>query len=201
MTDLKQLNVGAHDWLNSIDIKHWSRSKFDHAAKVDLNMNNHTKSFNGWLDKWRHHPPIQLLEDIREAHSQLLYSRHVTSSRYIGTIPAKVKSLINDMTRRSRHCMVRRCWEYEFQVELNEFKGSVRLNHKHCDCEHWQLSGIPCIHSLACINTVRATVEEYVDPFYSIDNWRKLYSGIIHPILSQNLWPPIERNDLQPPIT
>ena len=79
-------------------------------------------------------------------------------------------------------------------------KGCVKLNEKVCDCQMWQVSGIPCLHALACINTVRAQVEDYCDLFFSVDYWKKCYTGVIHPKPSMNLWPPFENNDLQPPI-
>ena len=183
----------------AIDVKHWSRCKFDHTPKVNLNTNKHMESFNGWLDSLRHSPPIQLLESLREQHTQLMYTRHVISQRYQGKLPPKVKNVITTATKRSRNCIVRRCGEYEFQVEFQDYKGAVKLDDKYCECEMWQVSGIPCFHAVACINTIRAQVEDYCDHFFSIDNWRKCYAGVIHPIPSMNMWPPFENNDLQPP--
>lgn len=113
--------------------------------------------------------------------------------------PPKVKKLIAEATKYSRQCIVRRCGEYEFQVEYNEYKGCVKLDQQYCECEMWQLSGIPYLHAMACITTVRADVEEYCDPYFFIENWRKCYAGVIHPIPSMNLWPPFEGMDLQPP--
>ena len=200
MAEIKRLNVQAHEYLMAIDVKHWSRCKFEHTPKVDLNTNNHTESFNGWLDGLRHLPPIQLLEKLREQHTGLMYTRHVISQRYTGKMPPKVKMAIRDATRNARSSVVRRCGEYEFQVELEDYKGTVRLDEKHCDCEMWQVSGIPCMHAVACINTIRGNVEDYCHHFFSVDNWRKCYMGVIHPIPSMNFWPQFENMDLQPPV-
>ena len=200
MGDIKGHSVEAYEYLMTIEVKHWSRCKFDHTPKVDLNTNNHTESFNGWLEGLRHLPPIQLLEKLREQHTGLMYTRHVVSQRFTGNLPPKVKKAIRDATKRSCAAIVRRCGEYEFQVELDEYKGCVRLDAKHCDCEIWQVSGIPCHHAMACINTVRGNPDDYCDAFFSIQSWRKCYSGVIHPIPSMNLWPQFENLDLAPPV-
>ena len=108
--------------------------------------------------------------------------------------------MINDASKKSRNYVVRRCGEYEFQVEYEDYKCSVKLNEKYGECEMWQVSGIPCLHAAACINTVRAQVDDYCYPFFSIDCWRKCYTCVIHPIPSMNLWPPFENSELQPPV-
>ena len=64
----------------------------------------------------------------------------------------------------------------------------------------WQLSGLPCFHAVACINTVRADVVDYCDSYFSIERWKQCYSGVIHPIPSMNMWPPFAADlELQPP--
>ena len=44
LAEIKGLNVQGYDYLMGIDVKHWSRCKFDHTPKVNLHTNNHTES-------------------------------------------------------------------------------------------------------------------------------------------------------------
>lgn len=129
-----------------------------------------------------------------------MYNRHVTSDRFTGKFPPKMKKVISESTKWSRHCIVQRCGEYEFQVDQNEFIGRVKLDSNYCECEMWQLSGIPCHHVVTCITTVRGHIEDYVDVYFSTDKGKACYARVIHPIPSQNLWPPMDNCDLQPPI-
>ena len=68
-------------------------------------------------------------------------------------------------------------------------------------CGYWQLKGIPCVHALACLNTIRNTkTEDYIDPCSHTDTWKKCYLGVIHPMPSNNLWPHfLKANMLKPP--
>ena len=99
---------------------------------------------------------------------------------------------VSVLDRVSRHTEVLRAGEYEFQVELNGTRVGVKLDTSKCDYEAWELRGIPCVHALACINTMRADVVEYCSPYFKAKTWRKSFSRVVHPIPSMHLWPPIK---------
>ena len=200
MRCIEKLNKEAYNWLSAIEPKHWSRSKFDHRPKVEHVTNNFVESFNDWLDALRFKPPIALLEGIRVQHSDLMWTRNVTAERWNQRLTPKVLGRIKELRKKSRYAIARRVGTHEFQVDYDQATYPVKLDDKYCVCEQWQVRGIPCLHALACIDTIRADVTDYCDRFFTTDMWRKSYSHCIHPIPSMTMWPPFEGLELQPPV-
>ena len=89
---------------------------------------------------------------------------------------------------------------YEFEVDLNNQRVVVRLDGKYYDCGVWELRGIPFVHALACINTVRADVATYCSSFFTTEKWRASFAVVVHLIHLRSYWlefPP--QTMLQPP--
>ena len=99
----------------------------------------------------------------------------------------------------SLYAIARRVGAHEFQVDYDQATYPVKIDERYCVCGQWQLRRIPCLHALACIDTVRADVIDYCDVFFTTEMLRKAYSGCIHPIPSMTMWPPFEGLELQPP--
>ncbi|GMY12202.1 hypothetical protein FCV25MIE_07441 [Fagus crenata] len=65
MSELKEVDVGAHKWLEEHPLKTWTRSKFTGNAKSDALLNNMYECFNSKIIEAREKPIISLMEDIR----------------------------------------------------------------------------------------------------------------------------------------
>ena len=65
MRELKEVDIGAHKWLEEIPVKTWSRSKFTGNAKSDALLNNMCECFNSKIIETRQKPIINLVEEIR----------------------------------------------------------------------------------------------------------------------------------------
>ncbi|XP_060972362.1 uncharacterized protein LOC115716177 [Cannabis sativa] len=61
----------------------------------------------------------------------------------------------------------------------------------------WQVRGIPCIHAIACITTIRADIANYCSPYFTTEMWRKTFEQVIHPIPDESMWP--QFNDVKKP--
>ena len=96
---------------------------------------------------------------------------------------------IKHLTRLSRHAEVRRCQEYKFEVELNDLHVGVKLDEGKCDCNAWQMKGIPFVHALAFITFIKASVDDYVERYFTTKTWKKAFAGVVHPIPSRMYWP------------
>ncbi|KAL5571202.1 hypothetical protein UlMin_020799 [Ulmus minor] len=70
-----------------------------------------------------------------------------------------------------------------------------------CDCNAWQMTGIPCVHALACISFIRANVDDYIHTYFTTEVWRRSFASVVHPIPSRIYWPHLPDDAmLQPPI-
>lgn len=81
------------------------------------------------------------------------------------------------------------------------FRHVVNLKDKTCTCCEWQLSGKPCVHTIALICKMRGSIEQQVHEYFSVEKFRSAYAPVIHPLPDSKLWPKSEHGFmLHPPI-
>ena len=82
------------------------------------------------------------------------------------------------------------------------FRCVVNLHDKTCTCRQWQVSGIPCVHALAFITSLsNASLENYVDPFYSVERFRTAYAQQLPALVDKSQWPKSEHGFfMNPPL-
>ena len=108
---------------------------------------------------------MKVLDELRGKLAHTIWIRRTTVDRWTHPLTPKVSYRIRKLQEMARYAVVRRTWEHEFEVELNETRVSVELDKRKCGYEYWQLKGIPCVHALACMNTIRYTnIEDYTEP-------------------------------------
>jgi hypothetical protein len=70
------------------------------------------------------------------------------------------------------------------------FRFVVNLQDMTCSCRQWQVSGLPCKHSLAFITSLsNAHIQHYVDLYYSIDKFKAAYAQLISAMPDKTQWP------------
>ncbi|GKB06126.1 pentatricopeptide repeat-containing protein [Tanacetum coccineum] len=88
----------------------------------------------------------------------------------------------------------------ELEVRQGDQSFGVNLHLKKCMCKLWELSGIPCIHSVASYLFLNKVPDEGVDHWYSQDRWFEAYQFSIKPIYGSNMWKKQSNKPLLPPI-
>ncbi|XP_062118683.1 uncharacterized protein LOC133832340 [Humulus lupulus] len=195
MDQIKEFNKDAYKWVTDIDAKHWPMSCFDTTSKVENMTNNHVESFNDWIDEIRFKPPIEMLEGLRIQNADMMCSRRVTSERWNEKLTPKVHLKVKQLLRRARYAQVRRVGPNEFQVDYMSKRCAMRLDAGWCICGQWQIRGIPRVHATACINHIKANINDYCSAYFTTEMWRKTYEPVIHPIPDESMW---IRHDVEP---
>ncbi|GKE50092.1 zinc finger, PMZ-type containing protein [Tanacetum coccineum] len=88
----------------------------------------------------------------------------------------------------------------EIEVRKGDQSFGVNLHLKKCMCKLWELSGIPCIHSVATYLFLNKVPDEGVDYWYSQERWFEAYQFSINPIYGSNMWKKQPNKPLLPPI-
>ena len=80
------------------------------------------------------------------------------------------------------------------ELTVNRFRHAVNLEQKTCSCRVWQVTGKPCTHTLAFIGRLsrHVHIDEFVDDYFSVDKFRKAYSGTFNPMTSKDSWPHVD---------
>lgn len=86
---------------------------------------------------------------------------------------------------------------YSGKGEFKVIDGSnmlVNLNKWTCNFYNRKVSGLPCKHVFACILDRRYKTEDYIHQEFTKESYMKTYSGMIHPIPSEESWNANETN-------
>ncbi|TXG60509.1 hypothetical protein EZV62_015082 [Acer yangbiense] len=170
-----------------------SSNLFHFKATLDSIREVDTKA-NEWLQKIDPHYWSKF------AYDQYIRYDHVTNNMIeafnsmLGTHRAQTYLQLLEFIRRM---------EYELVGLDGTF--AVKLREYHCGCGSWQINGIPCPHAMAAIShscgrqSVNDWVPNFVHQSLSKSAYIQTYRGMIHPLLDQKMWPPIQTAELLPP--
>ena len=89
-----------------------------------------------------------------------------------------------------------------YHVTSNEYERTYNVDMKGrtCDCNRWQLSGIPCHHAIASCRVDNLNVDRFVHGCYSIDTYKKAYAYNLAPLRSRVHWDKTNGVLVHPPI-
>lgn len=199
MARIKEKCPGAIVYLDENHPYLWSRSKFSEDCKVDYINNNLSESFNNWVNKVKDLQIVEMHDKIRQMIiKKFVLRRKIAMSMEGRIIPSITKALI-DQSKAIKDCEVLRCAHGTAEVTTPTksgalFRHSVNLENKTCSCRAWQVSGKPCRHALVFIAKLSREVQmdDYVHDYFSVEKFKKAYSGMFNPMTSKHLWPHVD---------
>ncbi|XP_012835819.1 PREDICTED: uncharacterized protein LOC105956512 [Erythranthe guttata] len=203
MNSIKAADFGAHKWLIETckeDPSTWSKHGFDRITKVDHVTNNMTESFNAWMGKMRQKPVISMLEWYRTKVMKRFFTRQQKALSWQTRLPPNVNAKVEKNQRQGRKFLAIPASEYLFEV-YDDKKYIINLREKTCQCNEWQVCGVPCKHAMSCILYMRYDPVDYVSPYLTTEAYLRTYSGMINAIPDESKWPTnTQIPPLKPPV-
>jgi hypothetical protein len=89
-----------------------------------------------------------------------------------------------------------------FEVKLmtgRKRQYTVSLEKRTCSCGYFQLSGLPCSHAITAIYKCSKSVEDFIDPCYSVEVFNKIYEHCLQPVEGEEMWPVSDKPRPQAP--
>jgi hypothetical protein len=87
--------------------------------------------------------------------------------------------------------------------EKRGWRYHVNLEKKTCGCRQWQISGLPCLHFLFFITSLRGStteIDQYIHGYYSIARFNAMYAENVPSIEGKHQWGIVDRGFvLHPP--
>ncbi|XP_052118923.1 uncharacterized protein LOC107493000 [Arachis duranensis] len=203
MERLKEVNMDAWAYLMKFDPATWVRAYFSHGPKVDNLTNNMCESFNAKVVKYRCKPILTMCKELR----CYVMQRMVQHKKLLGTHEGKLAPV--QEKRLQRLIKPSNKWTAEwigdnerkrFELTYKGSKVDVDLIKHSCSCNKWQLTGIPCIHSIAAIKKRHDNPDDYVHPWLCMESIRKTYEHFIQPVTSEEYWTRSEFTKPAPPV-
>jgi len=75
----------------------------------------------------------------------------------------------------------------------------VNIDEQSCICRKWNISGIPCCHSLSAMKFLNLNGEDFIPAVFRKSTYEEIYTSIIFPINGQSLWEKTPYHDVLPP--
>ncbi|XP_014496741.1 uncharacterized protein LOC106758320 [Vigna radiata var. radiata] len=200
--NIRALNEDAYKHLIVIPPRHWSRSRFIEIPKCDTLVNNMTEGFNSVLLSTRSKPIITLLEEIRLYLMQRWAKNRSSIASFTGSICPKILSRFRKESQLTKNWIPSWSGNKLFEVRHmynNGDKYVVNIDDSSCTCRTWQLTGIPCSHSLAVMKFLNIDGETFIDSYYFKSKYEETYSTIIYPINGAKMWNITPYPDVYPP--
>lgn len=110
-------------------------------------------------------------------------------------IVKRVQKLCKD----SRMCRAYPSSQGEYEILDGRSSLAVSLNSHTCQCNSWQLTGIPCKHGMRAILFAGLDPHTYVHEWYSVRRYKMAYAHGIRSVPDVEQWPESSLPTIQPP--
>lgn len=153
------------------------------------------ESLNSKIVKGRDKPIISCLEFIREYIMRKIVMVQKEIDKANGPLTPTATKTLEKIKERAAQCRAVFCGNGKYQVTsegTNQYV--VNMDQQTCSCNRWELTGIPCKHSIAAIWDMRLNNENvgipetWVHPTYWLKTWKEMYVFKVEPINGRFLW-------------
>ncbi|GJZ87367.1 hypothetical protein Tco_0658977 [Tanacetum coccineum] len=201
MGQLKEVNEEAHQYLMEREPKLWCRSFFKVGVDCDAVENGLSESFNSHIRIARRKPILGLFEDIRCYVMQRNATLRKECEKWEDDMCPNIRKVLE------LHKRIQRKWSLIpsgwMQFEVRQGNGldafNVQLDNKTCSCRQWQLTGIPCPHSITAMYNVNMNPDDFVTDSFRLATYKKLYEFNIKPVKGIDQWRKIKHIPCLPP--
>ena len=77
---------------------------------------------------------------------------------------------------------------------------NVEIDKKKCSCRQWQISGIPCPHSITAMYFLNMNPDDFVSDAFRLSTYKKVYSFNIKPVKGSDQWKKVKHTTCLPPV-
>ncbi|KAK8651909.1 hypothetical protein V6N13_141484 [Hibiscus sabdariffa] len=182
------------------DPKHWSKAFFATHSKCDAVDNNFGEAFNSTIISARYKSIIYLFGDIRHYVMNRNLAHKDKCQKCEGFLCPKIVKLVENHKASSAYCHVTWNGQNGFEVYCNGSTYVVDLQGHKCTCRYWDLTSIPCSHSICVILFNCEPIERYVHEAYTKETYQSLYDCALPTIPSEAFWKDTKMGLLEPPV-
>ncbi|XP_037452842.1 uncharacterized protein LOC119323323 [Triticum dicoccoides] len=191
----------AFHWTERLEWKTWCKAFFSEFPKCDILLNNNSKVFNRYILEGREMPVLSMLEYIfYKMMDRIVSKQREAIEKWAGQrICPKIKKLDKN-TEFAANCHVTEAGQQIFRVQSGNNSYTVDLCLYICDCRRWQLSRVPCGHSIACCREERIDPETLVHECYTVQTYLKAYGYTLVPLADPKKWEKHNGYKVYPPV-
>ncbi|GKA76898.1 multidrug resistance-associated protein 5 [Tanacetum coccineum] len=200
MNLIGNIDPEAKQWLVDRNPNSWCRAFFKMDRGCAAYENGISESYHNAIRIARGKPLITMLEEIRVYLMQRLYSMHNLASNLVDNITPSIRKEIERLKEAQRFWIVYPCGNNEYEIRKGDTSYGVNIENRTCACKWWDLSGVPCVHSVAAFSFLKMDPVLGVSAWYSKKMWENAYSYFIRPVGGSAMWPNTPEEPPLPPV-
>ncbi|KAF5931839.1 hypothetical protein HYC85_028010 [Camellia sinensis] len=144
---------------------------------------NAAKSFKNWIKEARNLPITKLVDTIRNQIMCQMSERRDIANKWNGIICPTFETNLQDSFNSSRSWNLSKANDDVFEV--HSFPSvTVDVGRCVCSCYQWQINGFPYEHVVAAIQRNAYNLNNCVEKYFHVENYREAYAAVIFPIPS-----------------
>ncbi|GKD37223.1 60S ribosomal protein L34 [Tanacetum coccineum] len=155
MNLIGNIDPEAKQWLVDRNLNSWCRAFFKMDRGFAAYENGIAESYHNAIRIARGKPLIKMLEEIRVYLMQRLYSMHNLASNLVDSITPSIRKEIEHLKEAQRFWIVYPCGNNEYEIRKGDTSYGVNIENRTCACKWWDLSGVPCVHSVASFSFLK----------------------------------------------
>ncbi|XP_012849887.1 PREDICTED: uncharacterized protein LOC105969659 [Erythranthe guttata] len=186
--EIKDLSNEAYVWLKKIPTNLWCKHAISARPKCDLLNNNLCESFNSYIKEARELPILTMMEALRRQFMCRIQSKRQWIEKCTTKICPRIQDKLNSIKDKALEFECHMANEGLWEVTLGNKGWVVDFRKKSCSCKEWDMTGIPCTHATCALMSEHKDIEDYVSPYFSVDNYKKSYSYTLTHLPDHSQW-------------
>lgn len=180
LESIKGISVEAYDWIIRSEPQNWANAFFQ-GARYNHTVSNFGELFYSWVSDAHELPITQMVDVIRGKIMELIYTRRTDSNQWLTRLTPSMEEKLEKETHKAHAFQVLMSAGSTFEVRGDSIEV-VDIDNWSCSCRGWQLTGLPCCHTIAVVGCMRQSPYDYCLRYYTTESYRLTYSESIHPI-------------------
>ncbi|CAN1268568.1 hypothetical protein LINPERPRIM_LOCUS13226 [Linum perenne] len=132
---------------------------------------------------------------------QIAIKREI-ASKWKSNFCPKILSKLATNAKEARYCRIIGNGKEGYEVTYNhQDQFRVQLDKGKCSCRSWDLTGVPCSHSIACIISEGKDPQRYILDCYKVETYWSIYDHVMELMDGHASWTPSTYDSVQPPLT
>lgn len=177
---IKSISLEAYNWIIQSEPQNWANSFFQ-GARYNHMTSNFGELFYSWASDAHELPITQMVDVIRGKIMELIYTRRANSDQWLTRLTPTMEEKLEKESLKVRPLQVLLNTGSIFEVR-GESIEVVDMDRWDCSCKGWQLTGLPCCHTLAVISCIGRSPYDYCSRYFTTENYRLTYAESVQPI-------------------
>ncbi|KAL0305999.1 UNVERIFIED_CONTAM: hypothetical protein Sradi_6017200 [Sesamum radiatum] len=202
MTEIRELNEEAYNWLEMIDKTQWTLSH-DSGWRTGILTTNMSECVNGVLKGARRLPIVAIVQITFHRSVRYFLERTTRCHRMLNANQEWADFAFRIFEARQAEAVHYIVQKFDYNQQSASVltlsltgQGShtyvVKLKHKTCSCGKWGTHGILCSHAIQVSRHFGVNASNFIPQYYSIRAYRKTYQGRFEPLYGEEYWDPVD---------